>query len=415
MKTNNKIPFLNYQFLNILSTFGENYFTEKARQSLIFTLLKPFLKRNFKSKIMKRVQQLAYKVLPDIRSQGRRLLQDFSKILFENDFRDWLSKHKSKRSRKLLIARVDDTKSGRKYGFKIPELQYLYDYVKKSKYKTHQLYVLMISIGEFDYIVDYIFEKSRKNEKGKSKIAYNMLTDFIKRLSPDLREEFGKEVRIALDGAYGNIRTIEDFVVFNNGEQKVKYSLVVKSGGKQKFIIENNVELGLKEIKKWMIKNKKKFKKFDKCHKLKGSYKEVIGKSVEGNIKLKLVLCRFKKKKGGYRYLLLLTNRLDWHAFQVLKTYKGRWPIETMFRTLKQKLKIKKYSFHSKISSRNIEMFFGLRLILYMILNQYRVRHTRRSRTSLNSVVESFQDELSKLSDKKLLMLFSGKLEIKSG
>ena len=29
---------------------------------------------------------------------------------------------------------------------------------------------------------------------------------------------------------------------------------------------------------------------------------------------------RFPRSKGDYRYLLLLTNRLDWHTYQILKT-----------------------------------------------------------------------------------------------
>ena len=409
MTINNKIPYLNVHFLNLLSSYSEDYLTIYSFQSLMFILLKPLLNRRVKSKVLEKLQWIAYKALSDIRSCGRRLVQNYSVSLFEKDFRHWLSLHKSNRSRNLLIAIADDTKSGRKYGFRIPELQYLYDYVKQCKYKTHKLYVLMISLGKYDYIVDFTFIKQ---EQSDSKIAFRMLEGFIKRLPKDLQADFRKEVRVALDGFYGKLKVVEDFIDGRGKDQSVKYSLVVKSGGTQLFKASDNKEYTLKELKEWM-KTHLSFQELNPVHGFNCCVAKLEATSVFKNITMNIALFRFPSSKGDYRYLLLLTNRLDWHPYQILKTYACRWPIETMFRTVKQKLEMKNYSYHHKTGARNIEMHFSLRLILYMIINQYRIKHTRPSKTSLGDVIYSFETELSKLSDKQLLNLFAGKFYYK--
>ena len=96
------------------------------------------------------------------------------------------------------------------------------------------------------------------------------------------------------------------------------------------------------------------------------SYCEITVNLIDKNsnkISVKLLLCRFKNKHNGkYRYILLLTNCFNWHAFRILKTYKGCWGNEVMLRTCNQSLGFKKYSFHSKDDSKSIEMHFGLEI-----------------------------------------------------
>jgi len=384
------------------ATFGDNYFTERSWQAIGYEMLKPLLERStLNNSFMKQLQYMSYYVMPDIRSDGRELLQRFSRKRFEEDFRIWLSKHPSHRSKNLLLARVDDSKCGRKYGLKIPEVQYLYDYVKNTKYPTHQLYVLMISLGNMDYIVDFIFEHK---DKCGTKIAYQMIDAFIKRLIPDLRLAFKDNVRIALDGAYGNLYSLEELI-------EEDYSFVVKSGGKQKIILPDGQRMSLKSAETWMIDNLD-FKPLGKCHKMDCEYASVIVMIEQSRHPIRLCLYRFKKKrKKGFRYLLLLTNRFDWYAFRILKTYKGRWPIETMFRTTKQKFRLKNYSYHHRTGTRNIKMHFGLCFILYMTINRYRQLYTRRSQTKLQDVILRFVNGLKELSEKSLLILFSGKLK----
>ena len=411
MKTKN---FLRQQFKKLLSSYNKDYFTEKGWQAIFLEMLKPLLYNRKRSKLLAKVQYLAYKIFSDMRSDGENLVRKAGKYLFEDEFRRWISKHPSNRALNQLIIRVDDTKSGRKYGFKIPELQYLYDYVNKCSYSTHKVFVLMVSIGSYDFIVDFKFKKSEVNG---SKIAFEMISEFINHLSKDLREIFEKEVKIALDGAYGNLVSLEDFLNYKkNNVEFGKLAFVVKSGGKQKVKLPNGLVLSLKEVERFIIENHL-FKSFSLCHCFgeSVSYAEQIATIIDKPYKLKLVLCRFPSRTKDFRYLLLLTNRLDWHAFRVLRTYKGRWPIETMFRTIKQKLEFEKYSFHTKFTSKNIGMHFGICFVMYMFINQFRIKHTRPKKTSLARVIETFQLELDKLSDKALLEIFLGKIDEKYG
>ncbi len=60
-------------------------------------------------------------------------------------------------------------------------------------------------------------------------------------------------------------------------------------------------------------------------------------------------------------------------------------------------------------------MHFGICFVMYMFINQFRIKYTRPKRTSLAHVIETFQLELNKLSDKALLELLLGKIDAKYG
>ena len=404
MKKYNKMNYLNNQIQNILSTFSKGYFTTLGYMALIYYMLRPFLSKA-KQKKLKKNRLMSYYIMSNIRSYGQYTLFKFSKTLFEKDFKEWLSKDPSNRSRNLLIAKVDDTKSGRKYGFRIPELQYLYDYVKKSKYKTHQIFVLMISLGNYDYIIDFAYKK--KEHSDGYKLAIDMLCNFVKKLSPDLKEDFIANLRVTLDGSYGKLKIVNELA---NCGYDINY--VIKSGGQQMCKLPDGKKMKLKQCEVWMKENLK-FKDFNEIHGFKGSYCETCAQLVNrngDNIRVKLLLCRFKsKRRAKYRYILLLTNCLDWYAFRILKSYKGRWSIEVMFRSCKQSFGLKKYSFHHKHGSKNIEMHFGLTFIRYMIISHYRFRHCRPSKTSIDDIINRFEFDLNTFSVNKLQELFAGK------
>ncbi len=222
-----KIIFLRQQFKKLLSSYNKDYLTEKGWQAIFLEMLKPLLYNREKSKLLAKVRYLAYKIFSDTRSDGERLVRKTGKYLFEDEFRRWISKHPSNRALNQLIIRVDDTKSGRKYGFMIPELQYLYDYVKKCSYSTHIVFVLMVSIGSYDFIVDFRFKKSEVNGS-----------------------------IISLDGVYRNLFSLEDFLNYKKNDVEFgKLAFVIKSGGKQKVKLPNGLELSLKEAERFIIEN----------------------------------------------------------------------------------------------------------------------------------------------------------------
>ena len=122
----------------------------------------------------------------------------------------------------------------------------------------------------------------------------------------------------------------------------------------------------------------------------------------------------------------------DWHSHQIVKTNKGRWSIETMFRTGKQRFDWEKMGYHIKTviyypscgvvkilndderedsqesAFQRIKRFLALRFMGYMAVNWYRVDCTRRSVTSLKRVVDDWQAYFASLSPKVFQNLFAG-------
>lgn len=398
MKNNNK-PFPLDDINNTKDLLRNYKIGKKSIGALIYWIFRPFLKDN-QSKTIDRLKNLAYKVLKSFPIFAVKFLRVFGRSAFKDHFKRWLKYSASQKSKHPINARVDGTKTGRKYGFVIPELQYLYDYVTKSKMMTHEIYVLLISIGEKDYIVD--FKLKKKNEKGTNKIAQQMIYNLYNSMT-SMKPDFKRWVKISLDGAFGNGSMVEWFARHN------LKNIALKSGGKDNcnFVFNEIMhKKTLKGLENYLAENVS-FCKFNPCHKLKGEYVEIIAE-ING-IEVKVVLIRYeKKKKKGYRYLMLLSLNLDWYAYQIVKAYKGRWPIETMFRTTKQKFDLGVYNFHSEKTTENIEMHLALRFIGYMWLNWYRVEHTRRKRTSLNDVVIRWKQYLNNMSPKAFQLLFSG-------
>jgi hypothetical protein len=373
---------------------------EKSIGALLFWILKPFIEPNG-SKTQARLKDLGYKVLKIFPIAGVQLLRYLGRTAFKVHFSQWLSMSHSHKSKNPITCRVDGTKSGRKYGFSIPELQLLFDHVTNSRFKTHDLYVTMISIGHKDFIVDFLIKK-KDDKGGVNRIVQRMIYNLCNSMGKH-KAEFKKWVKIALDGAWGKGEILAWFTKHGF------LNTVVKSGGVDlvKFQWKGTTcSMKLKKMEKFLIEQAH-FKSFNACHHLEGQYFELTGLLISAKVSVKIVLYRFQSKKGKTRYLMLLSLRQDWYSYQILKAYKGRWPIEVMFRTCKQVLKIEKYSFHSE-GTDNIEMFFALRFIGYMWLNWYRVAHTRPSITPLEKVVMRWRGYLNGLSPKAFQCLFSG-------
>lgn len=392
----------NFPFNNVLNTkklFANLGVAKKSCGALIFWVLKEFfVLEQFKSK--SKILNLAYKALKKFSVKAVQLLRFYGRDAFKTEFKKWLTFSASLKSRKQINVRVDASKTGHKYGFLIPELKILYDYVSNSNIKTHEIYVLLVSIGNKDYIADFVLKK--KDEKGGNRIAKSMIYNLYNSMDK-LKPDFRKYVRISLDGAFGN----GDMISWLNKHKLT--NTAIKSGGKDycRYVLKDKeFRNTLKNLEQHLLKEGC-FKEFNPCHHLSGEYVDIL---VEINeVTLKAVLVRYKrKKKNSYRSVLVLSHNLDWHSFQIIQTYKGRWQIEVMFRTSKQHLGLEKYSFHSEDNVDNIEMHLALRFICYMWLSWYRAEHTRPSKTSLKDVILRWRRYLNELPPKSFQQLFSG-------
>lgn len=325
-----------------------------------------------------RVENLVYKALKLFPTLAFTLLRQFALNEFESDFSLWLKKSASSKSKHRIKVRIDGTFTGKKYANKMPFIKKLYDYVNACYIKTHTLYLLVVSIGKKDFIMDFELVKDKK--KGNNKIAKSMLNRLISSLND--APKFLHYCRLSLDGAWGN----GDMLLWLS-EMGFKYA-VVKSGGKD-LVHYNGENISLKNLERRLSTETNDFTKFNPKHRLKGDYISVTVDLVNTNLTIRIVLRRFYSQNNGYRYLMLLSPCLSIYDYQIVQCYEGRWGVEDCIKANKQVTKIKEYSFHSNTDD-NIEMFISLRFCLYMVLNWYRVEYCRYSKTSLYKVAESF-------------------------
>ena len=285
--------------------------------------------------------------------------------------------------------RIDTTKSGKKYGKCIPGLQWLYDYVNHCYINTHEIFLVLLSIGRKDYIVDFVLiKKSRRI--GWDKLSEKSIKRLLKSLGPQAKA-FKHLCRVSLDGAFGHGRMLKFL-----SEAGFHYT-ALKSGGKDLVQYQGNI-LTLKELDYELSVNGE-FKKFNPKHNLEGDYCSGIAHLVSWNLPVKVLLRRFRrKKKQGYHYLMLISVNTDIYDYQIAQCYGYRWRIEECIKDCKGLVGLMSYSHHTKGSTRNIECFLALRMMGYMLVSWCRVEHCRPSRTSFLAVAKGLEHEISGLS-----------------
>lgn len=370
----------------------------KSIQSLLFVTFNWLCNKGVTKKSQK-LKTLAYRVMmKPLRQFGVRLLRDFALSEFRKDFELWLTKSDSCKSKKRVSLRIDTTKTGKKYGKNIPELEWLYDYVNKCHINTHELFIVLVSIGKKNYIVDFVLMK--KSERNGWKILTKKSIKRLLRNLFSLRKDFIEYARVSLDGGFGN----GDIIKFLS--QKGFRYVAVKSGGVDKVEYQEE-ELSLKGLENKLAQDRQ-FKDFNSKHRLKGEYCEVTVRLVKVDILVKIVLERFRKKKNQkYRYRMIISPNLNLNAYQIIQCYALRWGIEACIKECKDKVKVTDYSYHTKDTTENIETFIALRFIGYMIVNWYRAEHCKPSKTSFWLVAKRFEVELSKMNPKAFWNLFS--------
>lgn len=405
-----KQKYFEQNIATLKEVFNQKKFGKLSFSSLIYLALKVFLSVSQEAKLLK-LKNLVYKALQRSPWLGRPLIKAYGHFMFAKDFKLWLTRSDSYKSEHRIHIRIDRTFTGEHYGKKIPGLKILYDHAKKCRKKTHSIEVLLVSIGDKEFILDFVLIEYKRKYKKKSKnqrkkTGYELTVKMLKGVFRDLgslEKDFKKVARFSLDGWYGKEQMFIDLceLGFNR--------TVIKSGGVGK-VKYNGMVCSLSDLKSFLSK-KSGYKQFNSKHRL--SSCEYLEEKIEFDktkLAFRAICVKYVgKKKLKDRYLLLLTlcPQDDWHAYQVVQCYKSRWSIEVMFRTCKQVYKLEKYSYHSE-TCKNIELHFALCFIGFMWLNWYRVDCTRRSVTSLKDVKDEWIRYLTSLKAKSLLKLFSG-------
>lgn len=410
---------------------------EKARSSFIFKAFAEHLLKDPKSPFQKSMKNNFYKVTDTWYLEASKLLEACVMPQMKEMLAEWIEAKSYTKSRKPLLIRVDSTKTGLHYGKHIPELKWLYDHVQKTPILTHEVFILLVSIGTRDFIVDF---KICSRDHRSHPIASELLSRFLKKFSPETQEIIKEKGRLSLDGAWGTGN-------FASGlTQKGWLKWVIKSAGKDLvFAGEGFEEQSLADFQnekvQYLNQNPELWKSFHPSHRLSGAqyYKQKLF-FVHSETYVNALLVKFSGKPGKKsRYLLLLAPEDNtWHPFQILKAYMGRWGIESTFRSLKQNHQFNKNGQHAKNKKMDPEInrvvsrskdeyenalrkaFKRLHISMitsflgHMFFSEYRTLHTRPSRTSLQSVKIRLAQCLNKMSSNDLQKLFAGKLILDS-
>jgi len=159
---------------------------------------------------------------------------------------------------------------------------------------------------DFDF---WIREKDLKNDK-----TYRKKTGISKELILELKDKIPFSY-IVLDGEYGN----EDFLTFLHNNN-LYYSIRMP---KNRKVIIDKLEMNLKNQPSLKHKRNEKYKM------KKGFYK---------GIPTNFIAQKRNGKNKKKQVVFIVSNLEDLSPKEHVETYSGRWPIEKMFRTLKQSL-----------------------------------------------------------------------------
>jgi len=207
---------------------------------------------------------------------------------------------------------VDSTQIKKLYGKKSELLCYDYNGSMKAVLKGISCVVAAWTNGKV--VIPLAFDFWIREKEIKNKNKYRKKTKISRELILELKDKI-PFAYIALDGDYGN----EEFLIFLYA-YRLKFSVRMPSNRR---IVINGKEETLKKHPALRLTRNQRYKK------VKGFY--------EG-ISVIIIAHKRKGKNKTKQIVFVVTNIQGLSAKEHIKAYACRWPIEKMFRTMKQGL-----------------------------------------------------------------------------
>jgi len=207
---------------------------------------------------------------------------------------------------------IDATQIKKLYGKKLKVLCYDHSGSMKAVLKGISCVVAAWTNGKI--VIPLIFDFWVRKKDIKDDRIYRKKTKISRELILELKDKI-PFLYIALDGDYGN----EKFLTFLY-KHNLKYSVRMPSN--RKVVIDGIEETPKKHLALKLIRNKR-YKKVE------GFYK---------GIPITIVTHKRKGKKRTKQVVFIVSNIQNLSAREHVKAYACRWPIEKMFRTMKQSL-----------------------------------------------------------------------------
>lgn len=264
--------------------------------------------------------------------------------------------HATKENPGVIIG--DGTQISKRYGKKFEESGYDFNSAIKSVIKGLTMITLAWTNGEIIIPLDFICwvrEKDLKNKEYKKKTA--ITKELILKYKDKVPFKF-----IALDGDYGN----RDFLLFLD-TNNIPY--VMRMPKNREVWIDGKLAL-LKDQPIFQLKRNAKYVKG------KGSYKD---------INMYFITHKRKGKNNTKQVVFIASNIEGLSPKEYVDLYDCRWPIEMMFRTLKQSLGLQQCQ---SISMKNQR---GHIFATFLALVELDIQKINKKKTSREQVLKNLR------------------------
>jgi len=210
--------------------------------------------------------------------------------------------------RKVLVLNVDETKIDKWHSKKIQGTgKFFYTNIGRRK-KCYNMLVFALTDGTYEYPVHFEFlaEKKEKQDPSKLEIIKKIILQII-------AEHPDQTIIVAADGAFASIEMLKWLL-----EQGIKAEMRMHSNRKVLF---DGTQQNLKNIEKLQPRGKQK------ARTILAVWHDLI----------LYITAQLRTDKHGTKTVVYQVSTHRAKPAEHVKFYKKRWPIEKMFRTIKQK------------------------------------------------------------------------------
>lgn len=210
--------------------------------------------------------------------------------------------------RKVLVLNVDETKIDKWHSTKIQGTgKFFYTNFGRRK-RCYNMLVFALTDGTYEYPVHFEFlaEKKEKQDPSKFEIIKKIILQII-------AEHPDQTIIVAADGAFASIEMLKWLL-----EQGIKAEMRMHSNRK---VIFNGTHQNLKNIEKLQPRGKQK------ARTILAVWHDLI----------LYITAQLRTDKHGIKTIVYQVSTYHEKPAEHVKVYKKRWPIEKMFRTVKQK------------------------------------------------------------------------------